>query len=668
MTIRCFLYLLLGLMFWPGVAVQAQEQISGDHVRIRWLAPQQFAKDGVALIGLYFEVDPHWHVYWRNAGDSGAAPRFKLHSEQADIGAMQWPFPARLPVAHLTNLGYEGNVAYLFELKPHTDTDKLQLTANLEWLVCKEDCIPGFGTLTLERPLADNTHWGEGVQELLQQFHARVPRLAGPTAPWQIHSAQRLSGSQARVTVITRSNAAPELYPLDGQFLAAAQPQVERTPEGFAFLVSALNGAKPPQQTGFVLAADGAAWEFPAVPVTQASPVDKVDHNLFWLLLLAVAGGVVLNLMPCVFPVLSIKLFGLTNIGGGTQRLREGLLYSLGVLVTFACLGGVFLALRAGGAAIGWGFQLQSPAVVLALILLFWLMGLSFLGTFEFGHRLMSLAGSGGGGSSAFATGMLAVFVAAPCTGPFMGVALGATATLPAIQAMAIFLGLGAGLALPFMLLAASPRLAAHLPRPGPWMEALRQLLAFPLFATVLWLLWVLNRLVGNEVWLTGALLLLLLTFALWLGRSSQRRLTVAAWALSLIAVAGAFHQVHLTQPAEAQAVTPGTWKPFEAATVSAARQRGQAVFIDFTAAWCITCQVNKKLVLDTETVNQLFDRHQALRLRADWTSQDARITAALAELGRSSVPVYAFYPADGSGPEILPQILTQAMIRELFE
>lgn len=659
--------LLLGLILWPAFAALAQESLAGDHVRIRWLAPETFSAGETTTLGLYFEVDPHWHVYWRNAGDSGAAPRFDLHSDQAVAGPVQWPFPARLPLAHLTNLGYEGDVAYVFELKPHTEADRLFLTAQLEWLVCKEDCIPGFGTLTLERPLTGATRWNQADRALLRQFEQRVPRPADAAAPWQIARVQWQSDGFAKVTVTGKADQTPDIYPTNGEHLAAAQPLVARTSDGWAFLIKTMSGATAPAHTGFVLAADGRAWEFPAASVSTGAATDSAGYSLPALLLLALLGGVLLNLMPCVFPVLSIKVLGLASAAGSAHRLKEGLLYSLGVLFTFACLGGIFLALRAGGAAIGWGFQLQSPAVVLGLLLLFWLMALSFIGAFEFGHRLMNLAGSGGGGS-AFATGVLAVFVAAPCTGPFMGVALGAAATLPAAQAMGVFLGLGAGLALPFLLLAANPRLAALLPRPGPWMENLRQFLAFPLFATVLWLMWVLDRLLGAQAWLTAALLLLLVTFALWLGRSARPSLTLAAWGLGLAALAGGFHQLRTAPVSGGEAVAENHWQPFAAEAVTAARQSGRAVFVDFTAAWCITCQVNKKLVLDTAEVNQVFDRNQTLRLRADWTNQDARITMALAELGRNSVPVYVFYPADGSGPEILPQILTQAMIHELFE
>ena len=293
-------------------------------------------------------------------------------------------------------------------------------------------------------------------------------------------------------------------------------------------------------------------------------------------------------------------------------------------------------------------------------------MALSFIGAFEFGHSLMNLAGKANSRSS-FATGVLAVFVAAPCTGPFMGAALGASAVLPAPQAMAIFLGLGAGLAAPFLLLAISPRLSALLPKPGPWMETLRQFLAFPLFATVIWLLWVLGHLVGDDGWLIGTGLLLVVSLAIWLLRSDRSIVKVGAGAMVLLAMVVAVKQLQHAETAALPTASDSAWQSFDAQKIAAARQNGQAVFIDYTAAWCITCQVNKKLVLDTDEASALFEQHDVLRIRADWTRYDEDITEALAALNRNSVPVYVFYPA-GGGQEVLPQILTLDLIRELFD
>lgn len=691
---RYFWACLLGLVCLIGLLglsspVRASESINADHVRISWLAPDQFAAEPAAqnaTLGIYFEPDPEWHVYWRNPGDSGAAPRFKFHTDHLSLGEILWPVPTRLPIAHLVNLGYEGDVAYLFkagveplDIRTRTDDPLIaRIEVELEWLVCKEDCIPGFGTLTLERPIGgDNHQWSADIKSVVDRFQARIPQPEAQS-PWRISCAYwgdsgiltlRLQPTDALAQIADLP--LPNVFPMNGDFVGPAEPKLTVVDQTIELRFSTTPGMLPPDTAGFVVASESGAWELPAVVINRGAFNDEDPLGLWILLLSALLGGVILNLMPCVFPVLSIKLFSLINTPGQgkaqtARRLREGLLYTAGVLTTFIGLGLLFLALRAGGAAIGWGFQLQSPAVVLALILLFWLMALSFLGSFEFGNRLMQMAGSSQS-SSSFTTGVLAVFVAAPCTGPFMGAALGAAATLPALSAMAIFVGLGIGLAAPFLLLAISPALSSRLPKPGPWMESLRQFLAFPLFATVLWLLWVLAQLIGDSGWLLGGLLLLLLGFAIWLGKSARPLWRGIALALAVITLVWSFTYLGRVSAPVAPVASDAQWQPYNAQVISAARAEGQAVFIDFTAAWCITCQVNKKVVLDTRAVNELFDEHGVLRIRADWTRYDADITAALAAFGRNSVPVYVYYPPDGSQPKILSQILSVDMIRELF-
>jgi thiol:disulfide interchange protein DsbD len=691
--------LMLLVAFWLSLHApdtRADEVINADHVRISWLAPEQFAADPAAqnaTLGIYFEPDPEWHVYWVNPGDSGAAPRFSFNPTNLSVGDILWSYPKRLPIAHLVNLGYEGDVAYLFkagadplEVRNKSDDPRTaRLEVELEWLVCKEDCIPGFGTLTLERPIrADNHRWQPEARALVQSFQNRLPRPQAQS-PWRISCAYWGDSNVLTLTLKPISAgipvadlAVPDVFPLDGNFVNAAAPAVTVTDEAVELRFNTTPGIAPPKQSGFVVVADGSAWEFPAVVIYSGPYSDQKPLGLLLLLLSAIMGGVILNLMPCVFPVLSIKLFSLINatgqVGqksgqGGTlnaRRLREGLLYTAGVLVTFVTLGLIFLALRAGGAAIGWGFQMQSPVVVLALILLFWLMALSFLGYFDFGHRLMQVAGKSNY-SSSFMTGILAVFVAAPCTGPLMGAALGAAATLPATSAMAIFIGLGIGLAAPFLLLAISPALSSRLPKAGPWMESLRQFLAFPLFATVLWLLWVLGHQIGDTGWLVGGVLILLLGFAIWLGKSVRKVWRVMAGILVLLTLVWSFMQVTQAPAGDTNINANGDWAGYDAKGISSARAEGQGVFIDFTAAWCITCQVNKKVVLDTRAADALFTEHNVLRIRADWTRYDPAITEALAAFGRNSVPVYVYYPPDGSQPKILSQILTIDMIRDLF-
>lgn len=679
-----YVFLTLTILFCLQSAVHAEEWLEGDHLRIQWLAPESFANNAQSkTIGVYFQLDPEWHVYWRNPGDSGTAPRFSWQGENFHVGETQWPYPHRIPVAHLTNLGYSEEVAYLFQLdfEPAIG-DQLNVTLDLEWLVCKEECIPGFGSLTLTRPVAGELdQWETGAENILREFKARIPQ-SSKHSPWRIHRVA-LSADNANITVNLQTSekanvSMPQIYPLDGNFITAAAPKIVRTQEGFEARFNTMQGLDMPAETGFVVVDKQQAWEFPNIKIempvaseTRSNTAQDTSFSLVVLLLLAFVGGVILNLMPCVFPVLSIKLFSLiksSGQGASVDRVKEGLLYAAGVLATFFILGAIFLGLRAGGLAIGWGFQLQNPFIVLGLALLFWMMALSFVGAFEFGHALVNLAGKSGS-SSSFATGVLAVFVAAPCTGPFMGAALGASAILPPLEAMTIFLGLGAGLAAPFLLLAISPRLSSFLPKPGPWMESLRQFLAFPLFATVLWLLWVLNYLVDGQVWLLGASLLLGITFAIWLGRSHKFALRLSAWIIGLLALFVVIGELNSAMKIATNSVSDShsEWQAYDAEKISTARANGTAVFIDFTAAWCITCQVNKKLVLDTDSASTLFKQNNVLRIRADWTRYDARITQALAAVGRNSVPVYIFYPAGGGDPQLLPQILTLDILQELF-
>ncbi|WP_227718156.1 protein-disulfide reductase DsbD [Microbulbifer sp. Q7] len=660
----------------------AQDTASGDHVKVRWLAPDTFGP-GEETIGFYFEVDPGWHVYWRNAGDSGAAPRFDFAGASGELGDIQWPSPVRLPIEHLTNLGYEGDVAYLFSATPKAS--RMEIVVNLEWLVCKVDCIPGYGNMTLSRPVADAAQWQPVEKALRDRFAAQVPVPATrDNFPWIVSNVAAATDGDSLQLVLeagaAEGAAAPAVFPLDGGLLTAKAPQVEESGDTLRYTFQRVPGAVLTPTTGFVVSDGEGAWQLDDIEIQAAAtsaptanPTPADSGQPLWLLVLAaIAGGAILNLMPCVFPVLSIKLFGLVGPEGeAAGRLKEGLRYAAGVLVTFAALGALLLVLRAGGAAIGWGFQLQSAPVVLGLILLFWVMALSFSGLYEFGHHLMNLAGNSRGGS--FVTGVLAVFVAAPCTGPFMGAALGAATLLPAYGAMAIFLGLGIGLALPFVLLCAFPALLNRLPAPGPWMETLRQFLAFPLYATVIWLLWVLGRLLGDSGWLIGTLLMLVVVFAFWLGRHQFRGSRWIAWGLVAAALLMSFGAANSLQQSGRESgsvpvASEQSWQPYNRNAINQALARKQPVFIDYTAAWCITCQVNKKLVLDTEEVEALFRANDVYLVRADWTDQNPDITRALGELGRNSVPVYVWYAAGESEPILLPQILQVDMIEALFD
>lgn len=638
--------------------VLAQESLRGDNIRIRLLAPKVFSSEEETLVAFLFEPAPHWHVYWKNPGDSGAAPKFSIHSDSADIGPILWPTPVRLPVAHLTNLGYEGAAAYLFSVKPRGP--HVEITADLEWLVCKEECFPGFGKVTLKRPARPGkSQWKSADFKTLQSFSDRLPR-PGKEAPFQLHT------EWAGDTLIVHLDPSDEqvfndleIFPVDGSWISPGVPV--RDVKNRRFSMKSLPGAKARPQVGLVASLKERSWEFTDLPV-RMPPVDSpADQSLWLLILFALAGGFILNLMPCVFPVISLKAFSLLNHQG--ERVRDSLLYVLGVLVTFSVLGMIFVSLQKAGSAIGWGFQLQSPLMILFLIVLFWVMALNFLGFFEFGQSVVNFAGQRSTRASSFGTGVLSVFVAAPCTGPFMGTALGAAAALPPLSAFTIFFFLGLGLSLPFLIFALWPGFFAILPRPGPWMDSLKQFFAFPLFATVLWLLWVLGEQTGTRGWFYGGACLLILSFALWLRLSRHLLFVFAAYLIAVAGVGGIGYR--LSKTSEAKTVE---WIPYSEEKLAEARAKGQAVFVDFTAAWCITCQVNKRVVLDTEGAEAVFRENDIFLMRGDWTSQDPKITKALNQLGRSSVPVYAFYPSDGSPVRLLPQILTLSMIEDLTD
>ena len=666
--------LLCAVLLTSGAPVLAHagEAIHSNHVQVSWLAPHAFGPSSTT-IGLRFALQPGWHIYWKNPGDSGAAPKFTFSADGGRVGELQWPYPARLPLRHLTNLGYTDEVIFPLPLEPYPGT-ALRVEATLEWLVCQDICIPEFGTLTLQRPItSDGPRWDTREQAMLAQARRRVPGTA-KAAPWHIAAVHRRTGA-VHVTLVptTATQDIPTLFPVHGDIVSPGAPLTERTSQGVQMTFPLLSGRPPPERLRFVIVAGDRAWESEDVIVRPAAQalhdVLPVHLSLWWVLGAALVGGLVLNLMPCVFPVVAIKLLALVQADQTpTRRWHEGLGYTLGVLTTFGALGAVFLALRATGAVFGWGFQLQSPVIVLGLVVVFWLMALNLLGVFEWGIGLMALVGrqrSTGQASlsSAFLRGMLAVFVAAPCTGPFMGTAIGAAATVPAPAAMAIFLGLGCGLALPFLAAACFPAVTAWAPKAGPWTETLKHGCAFPLFATVVWLLWVLGRQTGPDGWLIAAILLLVLSFSLWLGRFTARALRGGAWVLALVALLCASVQIRALA-ATPSVASPGPWVAYEQALLQETRAKNQAVFVDFTAAWCITCQVNKLAVLETTAARALFHERNVLLMRGDWTTYDRRITEALAEFGRASVPLYVFYPADGAAPRILPPLLTLSALK----
>ena len=720
--------LLVACVAGPGRA----EPVKTDHVTAELVSASTAAVPGQAVqIGLRLQHIPHWHTYWRNPGDSGLPTTLTWTlPEGATVGEIDWPAPYRKPIGPLINYGYEGEVLLPLSFTPPADArpgSTLRLQADATWLVCKDICIPEEAKLVLLLPVAEaGVSPGQTAHAAL--FEKTAVRQARPLGGWT--TALQQAGPELLLT-IEREGGAPDgvrpvvhVFPYTEQLIEPARHDLYRTDRGYALKLKLLNNASlPPSFDGIavVQAAAGAQtaalWGNPAPSAEFSAPVSQVAAislpagavllegagaaeagaaaqpeqlrgggaalGLWAALALALVGGMVLNLMPCVFPVLSIKLLSLTQQGSSPAGLRHhALAYSAGVVLSFLALAAGLLALRAAGNAVGWGFQLQEPGVVFVLALLFFAIGLNLMGAFEFGNLLpQGLAGwrAQHPAADAFGSGVLAVVAASPCTAPFMGAALGFAVTQSAPLALGVFAALGIGMALPYVALVLLPGWRERLPRPGPWMLRLKQGLAFPMFATVVWLIWVLGLQAGIDGAAKALLALVGLGFAIWLGGLLRQRGSLAPLmsAAVLLATAGllAWTWPGLATPALAStgsaagtaSTTPADeadWLPYRESEAQALVAQGTPVFVDFTAAWCVSCQVNKRLVLGTRGTQADFAAANVTLMRADWTLRDAEITAALARLGRNGVPVYVLM-RPGKEPLLLPEILTAGLVRE---
>jgi thiol:disulfide interchange protein/DsbC/DsbD-like thiol-disulfide interchange protein len=650
---------------------------------------------------LRMRIAPGWHTYWRNPGDSGLPASLDWALPPGvEAGGIQWPVPGRLPVGPLMNYGYEREALLLVPLRisPAFSGARLGVSARAEWLVCREVCIPESTLVAFEIPVAAREPQADPrLRALFAQARAALPTGSGD---WRVNAtadATRLAVTLQPPPGQPLPSGPAYFFEGTGNTVVHARAQSwARHRDGLRIDVPLQPGVSPaavdglvvidaasPAETRLALAVETApARALPDLGPALASgasggvggspgpDTSAAGPGLALALLLAVLGGLALNLMPCVFPVLSIKLLTLAGEcharGGGAGR--HALAYTAGVLATFWLLAGILLALRGAGEQVGWGFQLQSPGFVAALAVLFTLLALNLAGVFEVGGRLAGAAGAAATGSGlrgAFLNGALAVAVAAPCTAPFMGAALGYGLAQPAPVTLAVFTALAAGMALPFATLAWVPALARRLPRPGPWMASLRQAMAFPLLATVAWLAWVLGAQAGNDAVFALACGLVAVAMGAWIwGRFGQgetrRRRRLAA---SALAAATALSGIALAWPDDTSrpvAVAEAAWDTWSEETVARHRAAGRPVFIDFTAAWCVTCQVNKRVVLDSPAVARRFAEADVIALRADWTRRDPAITQALQRYGRSGVPVYVLYLPGASGPLLLPEILTR--------
>lgn len=685
---------------WTFAQNSTKTVVTTPQVRAEFMAhaPQGATPGQPVWVGLQLTHQPEWHTYWKNSGDSGLPTRLEWTLPAGvTAGDIAWPTPIKIPVGNLANYGYENTVLLPVPLtvspdfKPGILGNDLEVKLRASWLVCRKECIPEDGEFVLKIPVKGSTAIntaafdaalaaqpkplaGTSAVEVTAQaikvslsglptawqgkkleFFPEIGEVIETAAPWT----QAWNGAAwtAEVPLTRLRSASPDVLPLvvtNGPDGVRAEPKVAGTWPAVAPI------------TGLPPALDGA---LKANATTTSAP----SLTLWAALVGALIGGLILNLMPCVFPVLAIKVLGFTRHADDTRGHRiSGFAYSAGVVLSFMALGAAMLALRAAGEQLGWGFQLQSPAVVAALAVLFTLLGLNLAGVFGIGNFLPGNVAAMEARHpvvNSFLSGVLAVAIASPCTAPFMGASLGFAVGLPAAQALAIFAAIGVGMALPYLAASLVPAVANMLPRPGPWMETFRRLMAFPMFATVVWLVWVLGQQSGIDG--AGALLALLvaLSAVVWaLTLRGTARVVIASVFIANFAVLAWTIGQNVTKPVASTLAVAATdrWQPWGPGKVDQIVATGQPVFVDFTAAWCVTCQYNKKTTLADPAVLGDLDAKKVALLRADWTRRDPAITAALGQLGRNGVPVYVFYK-NGSAPVVLSEVLSVEEVRSVI-
>jgi len=672
MTAWCFrmvtqLLTLLVLLSAPALA-------GPTHIQPRLVAESMRAAAGSTVtIAIDMRTEKGWHGYWSNPGEAGFAPRLKWTLPGGTkIGAPAFPVPTTLTVADLMNYVFEGDHALLLDLTLPSEAQPgrvVPIRLDAEWLACTDTvCVPEQGSFALDLTI------GDGAREnaaMFDAFRAKLPRPLGATAAFQ-----RI-GSDLRMAIPFPAGAAigsPHFFPASrGMIVDAAPQRFSRDGDMLILEVAAPSGSNLPAR-GIVSLGDGRggltiAAQAGAVP-PAGEPLDGTAATGWRAVLLAIGGailgGLILNVMPCVFPIVSLKALSLARAGGDERAARrDALAYTGGVMATCLALGGIVLALRAGGTQVGWAFQLQDPRIVFALLIIATAITLNLAGLFELrafggGQGLVQK----GGAQGSFWTGVLAAFVATPCTGPFMAAALGAALVLPVAAALGVFAGLGLGLALPFLAVGFVPPVRRLLPRPGAWMQTFQRALAIPMALTVLALLWLVYRQQGSAIFDWAVVAVVALT-VLGLATARRQGRPVAGALVSVLGVmlfAGAI-TIKIEGIASSRALAATRFNETELARL---RKAGKPVFVYFTADWCLTCKVNEKTAIETKVVRRAFEDGGVTVLTGDWTNGDAAITRFLNARGVSGVPLYLYYPKNGGEPVQLPQILTPALLAGL--
>lgn len=713
---RCLMLAALFAICWPlaqtamatGMPGAASEWVETDHTRLRLVSAADASGPDGARLGLQFELKPGWKIYWRSPGDAGFPPSIDWQgSNNLKQATVYWPAPTRFSVLGLETLGYKDAVVLPISATPDSAETGLDLRAHVRYLACDEICIPYDANLALSLPAG--ARQPSGHAHLIDRFAARVPgdgRAFGlRVAALDILDTDAASGAATlRVTAsAAQPFAAPDVFMEGAPGLAYGKPRVQLSPDGKtarmeigvggvdflddakgktlagrSFTVTVIDGERAAEQTIVAALIDPGATD---APMPTPAPTPKAEVSFALILALAVIGGLILNLMPCVLPVLSLKMLSLVKHGGGMARdVRLGFIASAaGIITTFLALAGILATLRAGGAAIGWGIQFQQPWFLIVLVFVVIVFACNLWGFFEvrlpraladLGGQSIHVQGLGGH----FLGGVFATLLATPCTAPFLGTAVGFALAAPTAQMLAVFAALGVGLSLPYLCVAAVPALATWLPRPGPWMTRLKAILGVLLAGTGLWLLSVLAGVAGaaGALAVAGAALATtaLLFFAhrpsrpgLRLSAPGMMVLTALALAAPTLLPAGAKTGGGPGESDQLKAI----WHPFDPAAIAALVANGKTVFVDVTADWCITCQVNKGVVLQGGDVLARLRGKDVIAMQADWTRPNDAIARYLASFGRFGIPFNVVYGPGAPNGIVLPELLSETAVMQAF-
>ena len=642
--------------------------VDASDSRIEMLAESNSMKPGDGLlVGFKFTLNPGWHTYWENPGDAGEGASIKWNLPN-DVKASEilWPGPERIPVEPLMTFGYENEVVLLTKIyTSETTTIPVTLNARVSWYTCKEICIPQEAEVSIPINLGNKT--SSTSKDLLEQTLEQIPeQFNGIYRVRKLDDSYVLQGELENMDQYDSMYFFPKYYGLtnytENQFY-------EINKDSFSLQIKASEiEIENKSFEGVVAVNKNEEITFIEIDYPLVTKDTSQEFNILTLIVFAFLGGLILNVMPCVFPILSIKILRFVEQSRDStyKTLQQGLLFSLGVIFSFLTIAALLIALKSGGESIGWGYQLQSPVVVSLLFYLFVVLGFIFMSNIVLGSglaRLSSISLNKSDSLESFLTGVLAVIVASPCTAPFMGSAIGFALLQPSFYSILIFLGLGIGFSLPYLILSAKPSLLSFLPKPGQWMETFKQFMAFPMWASALWLLWVLSSQVNNQEVIQVLLGALLITTGLWLIEKNNSERDWVRWLMrlpflllfifSLWLIPTSYSDLDESKQ-DQLAYTPQLLKDL--------REKNSLVFLNFTADWCITCKVNEAVALKTSKVSKLIADKNITYMEADWTRKDPIISSTLEQYGRTGLPLYLLFPSKGD-PLILPEILTEDIL-----